>query len=139
MIKTSRHQERIWAMQLIYSLDLTGDLDISTARERIRQLKEQEMLSPDKKYYFEELVEGVLANRAELDEIIRQKALGWDFERIGYLEKSILRIAFFELQSGIPVGVAINEAVELAKNYIDEKSARFINGILADKTSPGEQ
>lgn len=131
MIKTNRHQERIWAMQLLYSLDLTGDFDTRTARNKILELKEKEMLS-DKEYYFEELVKGVLINRAELDKQIREKAINWDIDRIGYLERSILRIALYELQNEIPVGVAINEAVELAKEYIDKKSARFINGILAE-------
>jgi len=118
-------------MQLLYSLDLTGDFDTRTARNKILELKEKEMLS-DKEYYFEELVKGVLINRAELDKQIREKAINWDIDRIGYLERSILRIALYELQNEIPVGVAINEAVELAKEYIDKKSARFINGILAE-------
>lgn len=130
MVKTNRHQERIWAMQLLYSLDLTDEYDIDTAKKKLLELKEDNKLL-NEEYYFEKLVNGVLENRLELDKQIGKRAVDWDINRIGYLERNILRIGLYEIQNGIPIGVAINEAVELAKEYIDEKSAKFINGILA--------
>lgn len=75
----------------------------------------------------------VMANIEELDPVIEKISEGWKIGRIGKVELAILRVAIFEIQKDddVPVGVAINEAVELAKVYGTEKSAKFINGLLA--------
>lgn len=130
MNKTTRHQERIWALQLLYSLDLLNELKRNEARRKIREFKIEEGLSEDK-YYFENIIEGVIENLREIDERINHQAIDWKIERMSCVDRNILRIALFEMAHGIPVGVAINEAVELAKDYSDIKSAGFINGILA--------
>jgi N utilization substance protein B len=130
MNKTTRHQERIWALQLLYSLDLLNELKRNEARRKIREFKIEEGLSEDK-YYFENIIEGVIENLGEIDERIKHQAIDWKIERMSCVDRNILRIALFEMAHGIPVGVAINEAVELAKDYSDIKSAGFINGILA--------
>ncbi|HHU92886.1 MAG TPA: transcription antitermination factor NusB [Halanaerobiaceae bacterium] len=129
MTKVKRHQERIWALQVLYGLDLTNTLEEEAARRRIDFFKEERLLTGS--YYFEELVLGVVANKESLDQEIDQRAINWSLERIGYIERNILRIALFEIDQGLPIGVAINEAVELAKEYVDERSAGFINGILS--------
>lgn len=131
MTKISRHQERIWALQILYGLDLTDELNKESALRKFSSFKEERILLDDS-YYFEKLVQGVLDNIEELDQEINKRAIGWSIERIGYIERNILRIAFYEIQQGIPIGVAINEAVEIAKEYADERSASFINGILAE-------
>lgn len=79
-----------------------------------------------------ELVEGVEANRDELDTEIEGLARGWDLDRIAALEKSILRVALFELRhrDDIPDEVAIDEAVSLAKRYCGADAPGFVNGIL---------
>ena len=79
-----------------------------------------------------ELVEGVEANRGELDTEIEGLARGWDLDRIAALEKSILRVALFELRhrDDIPDEVAIDEAVSLAKRYCGADAPGFVNGIL---------
>jgi N utilization substance protein B len=80
-----------------------------------------------------ELVEGVEADRDELDAEIAALARGWDLDRIAALEKSILRVALFELhhRDDIPDEVAIDEAVSLAKRYCGADAPGFVNGILA--------
>jgi transcription antitermination protein NusB len=79
-----------------------------------------------------ELVEGVEAHRDELDAEIAALAHGWDLDRIAALEKSILRVALFELRrrDDIPDEVAIDEAVSLAKRYCGADAPGFVNGIL---------
>ena len=63
------------------------------------------------------IVLGVINNRVTLDEEIDKRAINWSIERIGYVERNILRIALFEIQEEVPIAVAINEAVEIAKEY----------------------
>jgi N utilization substance protein B len=79
-----------------------------------------------------ELVEGVQAHRDELDAEIAALARGWELDRIAALEKSILRVALFELHNrdDIPNEVAIDEAVSLAKRYCGADAPGFVNGIL---------
>jgi transcription antitermination protein NusB len=79
-----------------------------------------------------ELIEGVETHRDELDTEIEGLARGWDLDRIAALEKSILRVALFELRhrDDIPDEVAIDEAVSLAKRYCGADAPGFVNGIL---------
>lgn len=74
----------------------------------------------------------------QIDDKINEAANGWSTDRIGKVELSILRLAIYEMHydEDIPIGVAINEAVELAKKYGQEESSAFINGILAKLVSP---
>ncbi|MFW6287134.1 MAG: transcription antitermination factor NusB [bacterium] len=137
MLKISRHQERIWALQILYSLDLTGNLDSEQYLEKVRVIKEENMLA-EADYYFEKIIRGVLENYIEYDQLINKTAIDWDIKRMAYVDRNILRISLFEMNNEIPIGVVINEAVELAKEYADEKSAKFINGILA-KIAPRDK
>ncbi len=73
-----------------------------------------------------------MEQRASLDTLIEQNAVGWRLSRIGKVDLSILRLAIYEMlcREDVPESVAINEAVELAKKYSEPKSKQFINGIL---------
>jgi len=84
------------------------------------------------KPFSRELVAGVEANRAELDELISRHSKGWALERIAPLERSILRVALYEAlhRDDVPAEVAIDEAVELAKGYCGTDAPGFVNGIL---------
>ena len=86
----------------------------------------------DAKPFTRELVEGVDAHCAELDAEIARLARGWDLERIAALEKSIMRVALYELRhrDDVPTEVAIDEAVGLAKRYCGAEAPGFVNGIL---------
>lgn len=84
------------------------------------------------KQYICRLVSGVAEHAAELDADIEKYAKGWRFERISLVASAIMRVAMFELlyMPDIPHGVAINEAVQIAKKYESPEVVRFINGIL---------
>jgi len=86
----------------------------------------------DSKPFTQDLVAGVEEHRAELDEEIARLARGWELDRIAALEKSILRVALYELRhrDDVPAEVAIDEAVSLAKRYCGAEAPGFVNGIL---------
>lgn len=86
----------------------------------------------DAKPFTRELAEQVEANRPELDELISRHSQNWSLSRIAPLERSILRTALYEAlhREDIPVEVAIDEAVELAKEYCGADAPGFVNGIL---------
>lgn len=75
----------------------------------------------------------IMARKEEIDASINEKAEGWSVERMGKVELTILRLAVYEIlyDDEVPAGVAINEAVELAKKFGQDSSGRFINAILA--------
>jgi transcription antitermination protein NusB len=86
----------------------------------------------DAKPFTRELVEGVEEHRAELDAEIAQLARGWELGRIAALEKSIMRVALYELRyrDDVPTEVAIDEAVALARRYCGTDAPGFVNGVL---------
>ena len=83
--------------------------------------------------YAVELVRGVHRNRVQLDDLIAEHARGWKLERMPVVDRNLLRLGLFEIlhQPDVPVPVAINEAVELAKDLSTDDSPRFVNGLLA--------
>jgi N utilization substance protein B len=113
-----RRQARRQALFLLYQWDLTG--------QPLASLFEGE---PDG--YARQLAAAVAAEAPALDERITAASEGWPAERLGTLERNILRIGVHELEEEtVPVDVAINEAVVLAKRYASEDAARLVNGIL---------
>ena len=82
--------------------------------------------------FVRELVSGVIQNREEIDQNINNFAPAWPVAQIPVIDRNILRLAIFEilLDNKVPVKVAINEAVELAKTFGSDSSARFVNGVL---------
>ena len=84
------------------------------------------------KDYFLEVINGVLNSQKEIDELIDTNAKDWSIDRIAKMDLPILRVAIYEIKhrEDIPVGVSINEAVELAKKYGGDDSPKFINGLL---------
>lgn len=92
----------------------------------------EEIPTGKQKKYIEQLVCGVGHHGPELDDYIAKYAVNWKFERIPRTATAIMRVAMYEAlyMPDIPNKVAINEAVEIAKNYEDEKTVSFINGIL---------
>ena len=114
----SRRQARRQALVLLYQWDLTG----------------QEfgvLYDGDIDAFALGLAEAVRAQAPLLDERITGAAEGWTADRLGTLERNVLRIAILELETGVvPAEVAINEAVVLAKRYASETAGRLINGIL---------
>lgn len=90
---------------------------------------------PDEKEitYLEDKFKKILEHIDEVDQIIEQASSGWKLNRMGKIDLTILRLATYEIKfdEDIPTGVAINEAVELAKKFGEDQSSSFINGVLA--------
>ena len=82
--------------------------------------------------YIDTVVTGVANREEELDEQIRKFSIGWDISRISRLARCILRLAMFEILyvEDVPAGVAVSEAVRIAKKYHDDDTGAFVNGIL---------
>lgn len=97
-----------------------------------QNLKEEQEVSGQDETYILEKYNRIMEVLPALDEAINKAAEGWKTTRMGKVELTILRLALYEMQydEDVPVGVAINEAVELAKQYGQEDSASFVNGIL---------
>lgn len=105
-------------MFLVYQWDLTG--------QPLASLYEGE-IDP----YAADLADAVLAQSEELDGRIGEASVGWPAERLGALERNVLRVALVELDRGeVPVEVVIDEAVRLAKRYASAEAGRLVNGIL---------
>jgi transcription antitermination protein NusB len=114
----SRKTARRDALFVLYQWDVTG--------QPLASLHEGE-LDP----YARELVEGVAEEAAELDVRIDGASSEWSVERLGALERNVLRIALWELDRGdVPLEAALDEAVSLAKRYSSEDAGRLVNGIL---------
>ena len=90
-------------------------------------------MKPEDETYISEKSDEILEKLDEIDGMINQEAKGWTTERMGKIELTILRLAIYEIKfdEDVPAGVAINEAVEIAKKFGQEESAGFVNGVLA--------
>ena len=90
-------------------------------------------ISEKNEQYIKAKVQGIVSHIKEIDEKLTEAAKNWELKRLGKAELAILRLAAYEIiyDEDIPRAVAINEAVEIAKEYTDEKAAAFINGVLA--------
>lgn len=122
-----RNTARRLAMQALYQSDLSG-IDAETA---LKNIFESEKFIPETTQFAEFLAKAAWADRENLDRTISELAIDWPLDRIGKVDRSILRLSIQELKMGeTPVSVIINEAVELAKKYSSFEAAKFINGIL---------
>jgi len=114
------------AFRLLFAVDV-GENTIEEASELV-----MDSLNDDQKNFALREVKGVLNNMSSIDEVINKYSEDWPVSRMAAADRNILRLAVFEILhcDDIPVSVAINEAIELAKKYGDEKSYKFINGLL---------
>lgn len=123
-----RRQSREVALKLLYALDITRD----AVKEMVRTPWAEAMMPDEIRAFTTTLVTGVIRHRNEIDAFIQECSTNWSLERIGLVERNILRFAIYELcfLPDIPPNVTINEAVEVAKKYGTEEAPAFINGIL---------
>ena len=127
---TGRRQAREWAVQFLFQTEFNpSDLDNALADfwgddERNPSVRDQT--------YVNEVVRGVIEKQREIDRTISKYTDNWDVERLGVLDRIVLRVATFEMlfRGDIPPVVSINEAVEIAKAYSGKDSGRFVNGVL---------
>lgn len=126
----SRRKAREAACQILYQMDITGDW----GEHRIAPYWHLLDTQPEResRKYAEAVVLGVLAARSGLDAMVTEIAKNWALDRMGAIDRNILRAAAWELtgEPKLPPGVVIDEWVEIAKRYGGEQSPSFINGIL---------
>lgn len=131
---SNRHLGRIIALQSLYEQDFrvgSGDdnFDVAAVLERnVSRYRDQ----VDDKQFIEKLVAGVLKHQKTLDEEIQPVAPEWPLDQIARVDRTILRIGWYELkyEKEVPPKVVINEAVELAKAFGGDNSSKFVNGVL---------
>ncbi|MFD2762328.1 transcription antitermination factor NusB [Lentibacillus juripiscarius] len=125
----NRHAAREKAFQILFQLDMNDKEPEQAMKDHLESLE----VDP----FIKTLVEGVAANKQTMDSVITASLENWTIERIASVERTVLRIAVYEIrwQEDVPVNVSINEAVELANLYGDEKSGKFVNGVLAKVTT----
>ena len=126
----SRRELRKGAFQALMSLEFGSDLETACRFAYTHDREDTDVQIPA---FLLDLVSGVQTQKKELDKQINQHLKsGWTVERLTLIEKNLLRLGIFEITSfDTPQLVAVNEAIELAKNFSDQKSARFINGLLS--------
>ena len=139
-----RTRSREFALQVLYEIDVAGpscrealqdfwldrsDLALSNSEKEAVEKDKQE---PEIRQYTEQLVEGTLDKLTAIDPTIERYAENWEMDRMALVDRNILRLAAYEMLfvDDIPLKVAINEAVELAKRYGEADSSKFVNGIL---------
>ena len=123
-----RKVARAHAMKLIYEWEMGGDGGEET-RVDLLEIAEGEKESD----FMNQMFEGVVARVDEIDEKIKSFAHGWSLDRITRVDLAILRLGVYELMLGkVPMGIVINEAVDLANQYSTDKAGAFVNGILGN-------
>ncbi len=127
-MKKIRRKGRIAALSVCYQMDIRNITSEQTALKALEDMH----LDKEVHLFAEMLTEGVLKNRALIDELISKYSINWDISRMGYIDRNILRIAVYEMiyLPDVPHAVAIDEAIEIAKIYGSLDSGKFINGIL---------
>jgi len=123
-----RRQARAIALQTLFEVDSVGH----AAPDILTRLAEEANLAADGVAFARALVLGVIEHTARFDSAIAKHAPEWPVEQLAIVDRNILRLALFELQfvPDVPIKVAVNEAVELAKLFGSDNAPRFVNGVL---------
>ena len=121
-----RRIARAHAMKLIYEWEMGGDGGEETRQDLLE-------IQPDEceRDYMEKLVSGIEEHVGEIDSVVSDFAVDWKIERISRVDLAIMRVAIYEIKYAYqPAGVAVNEALELARTYSTPEAVPFINGVL---------
>jgi N utilization substance protein B len=123
----ARSKARKRAVDVLYAAQLRGADPLTLLADRIETLE-----SPPPNDYAATLVEGVVAHRDRIDELLTEHAEGWTIKRMPAVDLAVLRLGLYELlwATDVPDAVAIDEAVQLAKSLSTDDSPRFVNGLL---------
>jgi len=114
-------------VQTLYALEQGNDQAI----EQFEELLKEKKIRNKKAEFARKLLKGVLEHKDEIDKIIKEHLIDWDFERLDKIDKQILRLGVYELKyTDTPYQIVIDEAVKIAKNFSEDKAKSFINGIL---------
>jgi len=127
-VSGKRRRARIAALQALFELDSVGHQPEETIARQFGSFPP----SAEVKKFARELVTGVLAHKEQIDKTIENTAPAFPLDQVAVIDRNILRLAIYEIliDNRVPMRAAINEAVELAKDFGGEKSPRFINGVL---------
>ncbi len=120
-----RRTAREKALQALYQIDIVG-AEVDTAMESA-------LNGAESNQYFETLVTGTMEHREQLDELIRSNLENWTLERLTNIDRNLLRIAVYEMihSEDVPVSVAMDEVIEIAKKFGDDQSSSFVNAVLS--------
>ncbi len=123
----TRHQARERALQVLFQYDIHGKPGLW-----LDEFWKEYPLEEGPKAFTDELVDGVVAHRKELDTLIGRYATNWKVSRMPIVDRNILRAGIYELlwMPDVPAKVTLNEAIELAKSFGDDAASKFVNGIL---------
>ncbi|OIN96843.1 MAG: transcription antitermination factor NusB [Anaerolineae bacterium CG1_02_58_13] len=124
----SRTRARGLALQVLYEVDMANHPPVEVYQSRLEEMP----LSDELAEFARQIVFGVLPRIPDLDLLIAKYAPEWPLEQVAAIDRNILRMAFWEfaVQRETPLKVAINEAVELAKQFGSDSAPRFVNGVL---------
>ena len=123
-----RHRARVAALQALYEADSSHH----PALDALKRIAVEQRLPEGSRAFAQDLIQAVLAQQDETDKVIARAAPAWPVEQLSPVDRNILRLAITEMlgDNGTPVRAVINEAVELAKSFGSENSAKFVNGVL---------
>ena len=127
----TRREIRELIFKMVFRVEFNDETEIP---EQLRLFMDTlESAGEEDRTYIEHKVQDILAHLEEIDAIIDSSAQNWKTSRMAKVELTLIRLAVYEIrfEEDIPTGVAINEAVELAKAYGEDNSASFVNGVLA--------
>lgn len=114
------------ALQALYQIDI--------AKVEVQDAMESVLNGVATDSYFEALVTGIVRNREQLDKLISENLENWTLERLASIDRNLLRIAVYEMihsSEDVPVNVAMNEVIEIAKKFGDDQSSSFVNAVLS--------
>lgn len=128
----ARHRSRRRALQILFEWDMRKEsVDGAISHYYDTLYSEESDVQPKPDPFMEELVRGTVESASEIDKLIESRAENWRLERMAVVDRNILRLAIYELRRGsVPGPVVIDEAVELARQFSNDESLAFINGIL---------
>ncbi|CAM3955791.1 transcription antitermination factor NusB [Catellicoccus marimammalium] len=135
-MKLNRHKIREKALQTLFSLQF-NKVAVVEALDFALYYEQEETVSNAETVL--QLIEGVQSRREEINELIRPHLKRWTLDRLPKLNLLIMQIAIYEMLTGQAPGIAINEAVQLTKEYSDEKDTRFVNAVLNNVKTALEQ
>lgn len=128
----ARHRSRKRALQVLFEWDVRrGEIDraIQHYYDSLYSEEQEKQPKPDK--FMEELARGTAADAAEIDRQIEARSSNWRLDRMAVVDRNILRLAIYELRrADLPAAVIIDEALELARQFSNDESLSFINGVL---------
>ena len=131
---SARHRSRKRALQVLFEWDMRGeaiDRAIAHFYDMLYSESEQDERQPKPDLFMEDLVRGMVAHAEEIDRRIEAKSEHWRLNRMAIVDRNILRLAIYELtQNAVPAPVVIDEALELARQFSNDESLSFINGVL---------